>query len=224
MRFLMMDAECEPHLSLVDVRRVESIDTLVFQLLANRVGQPSHYLRNRISAQALVRPSGFVGAVASGFYDVLEQAYPAEVFTNPYDGLSWLGAGDQTEFVAEIDNVLNRCADASSVLYRLRAHLRHERGNSTLVRAAAALGLSTRELQRQLRDAGTSYQIEQNAAQIRVAKRLLRETTHDIKRIAFDVGCSSAAAFSMLFRKFEGQSPSSWRRSRSEDEQRLAQF
>jgi len=223
-RLLTMDAAYREQLSLIDVRRVESVDPVTFDLLAAYVCLRSESLRQRISAQALVRPGGLVGVVAAGFYRVVEHVYPVEVFTNPCEGLNWLGVGELSSFLTEIDGVIESCASASSVLRGLRAHLRRERGNANLATAASVLGLSARALQRKLRDACTSFQTEQNAAQIYVAKRLLRERDYDIKRIAFEVGCSSAAAFSVLFRKFEGESPSAWRRSQPRTEFESTQY
>lgn len=219
-RLFMKDADCERQLSLIDLCRVHGIDPGTFDLLAEYVSLHAEVLGRRIAALALVRPAGFIGAVVAGFYQVVKHVHPVEVFTKPCDGLKWLGAGDPSSLVTEIDGALDTCASTSSVLHELRAHLRRQLGNASLATAAAALGLSGRALQRRLRDATTSFQLEQNAAQIYVAKRLLRETGHDIKRIAFEVGCSSAAAFSVLFRKLVGQSPSGWRRlgSRSEIE------
>ncbi len=210
-RLLVTGGEGQPQLSLIDLRRVDSIDPATFERLAESVRLQADERKRRISAQALVRPSGFVGAVVAGFYQICDHPYPVEVFTSPSEGLKWLGADNEASFVAEIDNAVDECASTSSVLHGLRAHLQRELGKANLAAAAATLGLSGRALQRRLRDASTSFQFEQNSAQISTAKRLLLETDHDIKQIAFEVGCSSAAAFSVLFRRLEGQSPSAWR-------------
>ncbi len=81
--------------------------------------------------------------------------------------------------------------------------------------AARALGQAPRSLQRHLRDAGTSFQRELDAARVRVAQRLLETSRASLTEIALDVGCASPQHFSALFRRVTGQTPSAWRTSRS---------
>lgn len=209
-----LDAQTDPQLrpSLVDVRRVESIDPAAIDLLSNYVLSHADKLRQRVSAQALLRPHGPVGIIVAGLYEVIKHSYPVEVFTDPYEALNWLGAADQSGIIAATDDLLDGLSCTSvMILSSLRTHLSRNPGNAKLGTASAALGLSPRSLQRKLRDVNTSFQLEQNTMQIGLAKRLLSETNDTIKRVAFEVGCSSGAAFSVLFRKFEGQSPSDWR-------------
>jgi transcriptional regulator GlxA family with amidase domain len=91
-------------------------------------------------------------------------------------------------------------------------------GALTLRAAAKAFGVSPRNLQRRLSEAHTTFQHEQNAARLRVAKTLLLETNYEVKRIAIEVGCASLQNFSALFHKSTGESPSHWRaRQRPDD-------
>ena len=59
--------------------------------------------------------------------------------------------------------------------------------------AARRLALSTRSLQRTLREAGTTYRLELKAFRIRRAQELLRGD-HNLGTIAAEVGFSSAGA------------------------------
>lgn len=76
---------------------------------------------------------------------------------------------------------------------------------------ARQVGVSLRTLQRRLRLLGTSYQREAADARLRVAKQLMRDTSHSIKWIALESGCASLQHFSTFFRDHVGVSPSQWR-------------
>jgi AraC-like DNA-binding protein len=76
---------------------------------------------------------------------------------------------------------------------------------------ARQVGVSLRTLQRRLRLLGTSYQREVADARLRVAKKLMRDTSHSIKWIALESGCASLQHFSTFFRDHVGVSPSQWR-------------
>ena len=74
-----------------------------------------------------------------------------------------------------------------------------------------ALGVSERSLQRQLRQEGTSFRREVDAARIRAARTLLADTDQKITVIALEVGCATLQHFSALFRRMTGETPSEWR-------------
>jgi AraC-like DNA-binding protein len=74
--------------------------------------------------------------------------------------------------------------------------------------------VSERTLQRKLGELGTTFQHELSEARVRVAKRLLIDSEAPVTNIALDVGCASLQHFSALFRKHEGESPSTFRKRR----------
>jgi len=196
---------------LIDLRRVRSVDPSAVEWLSNYVRSRAEQLRQQVSAQALLRPHGHVGIVVAGFCKLIEWVYPVEVFTEPEAALKWLGAPDESGVIAAMDELLDTLSETSEVVHAFRTHVSRNPANAKLDTVSAALGLSRRSLQRKLRAANTSFQLEQNTARMLVAKRLLCETNRTIKQVAFDVGCSSAASFSVLFRRVVGQSPSDWR-------------
>jgi AraC-like DNA-binding protein len=71
--------------------------------------------------------------------------------------------------------------------------------------------MSQRTFQRRLRELGTSFQQEINAAHLRIAKRLMQETDKPLKWIAIESGYASLQYFSSSFRARVGLSPSAWR-------------
>jgi len=82
---------------------------------------------------------------------------------------------------------------------------------ATLASAASSLAVSKRTLQRVLAEHGSSFRGELDAARVRVAQRLLRESSEAIARVAIEVGCSSPQQLSGLFRRVVGESPREWR-------------
>jgi AraC-like DNA-binding protein len=197
--------------SLIDLRRVEAIDPDAFCVFGQYVQSRRAAAAVRAPRQAVLRSGGLAGAAVAGFYEVFQPGHPVRVFTEPLPALAWLGVSGQASVLTQIEAIAARAADEAELLVQLRTHLQGTRGTPAVSSVASALGTSVRSLQRRLRESKTSFQAERNAEQIRRAKKLLRETGIDLKRVAVEVGCSSASAFSALFRRVVGQSPHEWR-------------
>jgi len=214
-----LDAEFDPgvarHASIIDARYMDGVDPGAFDRLARYVFAHREALSRVHTGQAILRPTGLVGAVVAGFHAVLDTIYPVKVFAHPGPALDWLGVSDDAAVLDELDGIRAQEVGVSPVVVALRERLAERPGKMTVDGAARALGLSSRELQRQLRASNTRFKTEQHVAQIRIAKTLLLETSHDLKRIAFEVGCSSGQHFSALFRESVGVTPSQWRAQRS---------
>jgi AraC-like DNA-binding protein len=183
------------------------------------------YVRSRrapfakiVRRQALLRPGGLAGAAVAGFYSVLAPSYPVKVFTDPVPALRWLRVEGENGILDEIEQIYTTATGGSAFVAALRAHLEGAPGTLTLRDTARAFGLSPRNLQRKLSEARTTFQYEQNAARLRIAKTLLLETNYEVKRIAIEVGCASLQNFSALFHKSTGESPSQWRSRRRPDD------
>jgi AraC-like DNA-binding protein len=89
------------------------------------------------------------------------------------------------------------------------------RGESSIEQLARATGTSVRTLQRRLRDAGVSYSDLQNDVRKTLALNLLENESLALAEVAFSVGYSDVSAFNHAFRRWVGQSPGQYRRSRS---------
>ncbi len=209
----VLDAEREPgvapHASLVDARRVRSVDLGAFTELSRYVDKRSETFAHRVTRQALLRPEGLAGAAIAGFYALLSPRYPVKVFTDAGAALAWLGA--EPSIAGELDRLYEAATDASRFLVAVRAYLETRTGQVTLEETARALKVSPRQLQRKLREAKTRFQREDQQARLRVAKTLLLDTDYDVKRIAIEVGCRSLQHFDASFRKAEGDCPTRWR-------------
>jgi AraC-like DNA-binding protein len=83
----------------------------------------------------------------------------------------------------------------------------------SLAELAAALGQSTRTLQRRFSEDGTSVQDLRRAAQIRKASKMLLDSKASLAAIGFACGFSDPAHFTRMFRKAAGTSPGEFRTS-----------
>jgi AraC-like DNA-binding protein len=200
-----------PHASLIDVRRVSVIDLGAFTALLRFSREHRDEFGRIVTGQAYLRADGLTGATVAGFPEVLDPAFPTKVFTDPVAALAWLGADDEIAVIDELDEIHATASGGSAFVAGLRAHLEASPRARTLGDTARAFGLSSRQMQRKLRDAHTTFQFEQNAARMRVAKTLLLETNYDLKRVAIEIGSASLQNFSALFHKSTGESPSQWR-------------
>lgn len=201
-----------PHVSLVDARHVEAADPRGFSVLERYVREEHEALGRAVTKLAIVRPEGLVGAVIAGFFGVTPPPYPVELFDDRARAVAWLGVPEAPSVLAAIACEEERASGEPPLLRDLRATLETKLGaDPSLASIAKMLGLSERSLQRKLGEHGTTFQAEVNAARVRVAKRLLRESNASLTQIAFETGCASLASFSALFRRATGETPSAFR-------------
>ena len=99
--------------------------------------------------------------------------------------------------------------DALEVIRR-----RHGDPDLSLARVAREIATSRRQLQRALAEVGgTSFSRELQRVRMAHAAKLLLEGTLPIQTVAGAVGYRQAAQFAKVFRRHQGVSPSSFRRS-----------
>jgi AraC-like DNA-binding protein len=196
---------------LTEASRLCGLDPAAFARFAAFLERRRPELAGRMARHAIVRPDGPIGALVAGFYEVLGQpSYPVRVFTTAADALRWLGRADAAALADELAALVETGRTVPDAVRTLRDLL----GSNLDMRigaAARAVGLSQRSLQRQLRQAGTSFRVELDAARIRAAQALLADSDQKITAIALEVGCASLQHFSTLFRRTTGETPSAWR-------------
>lgn len=208
---LAVELGAAPHVSLVDVRAVDWVDPRGFRVLERYVDANREALAKAVTRLALVRPGGMLGAVTAGFFGVAGAPYPVAVFEERVAALEWLGIDDRDAALEELAGAEAEASRTPDLLRDLRAWLGDHLERADLGTAARALKISERTLQRRLAGHSVTFQEEVGRARIDVAKRLLRDTDAKLTAIAIDVGCSSLASFSALFRRATGQSPRAWR-------------
>jgi len=76
---------------------------------------------------------------------------------------------------------------------------------------AKHLGMSGRTLQRKLANQGHSYQALVDESRRQLAERLLKKTGYSLAEVAFMTGFSEQSSFTRAFKRWEGQTPRSYR-------------
>ena len=85
-------------------------------------------------------------------------------------------------------------------------------GMISIDKVARELGMSTRKLQRGLKQEGTTYQELLNRTRRDLAERYVRDGAHDLTEVAFILGFADLSAFSRSFKRWTGLSPSRYRK------------
>ena len=205
----------EPHASYIDARRVERVEPSAYAVLRQYVEAHRAAMRGLVTRLAIVRPDGFVGALAAGFYETLEPPYPVGVFEAPEAAFAWLG--HDPAWIATLEAL--REEELPPLIRELHRVLTARLPSASHEGAARDLGLSVRTLQRRLREHGTTFRRELAAVQVRAAQRWLEETSEPVSRVAYEVGCSTPQHLSLIFRQHTGTTPTAWRASRKVDAQ-----
>lgn len=200
-----------PHASLIDARRIERMEPRAFEVLTAYVEEQRGAMQRWVTRLGIVRPDGFVGALAAGFYEMTEPPYPVEIFADAARALEWLGQDPAIE--AAWATPVEQMIGAPELLGELARALAARLPDATIERAAQDLGTSVRTLQRRLREHETTFREQLGRAQVEAAKRWLRETDAPVSRIAYEVGCGTPQQLSRLFRRIAGRSPTAWRGS-----------
>lgn len=218
---LLDTALVTPHVSIVDMRAVTGVDFEGFDVMYEGVRKLQNGFAKTILRQAILRPSGPIGAMVLGFYNLIHVRYPVNHFTDEDDALVWLGIANRDDVLAELSEMREAVFGRPELAIRLRNHLTSTAGRGSPDEIARALGLSVRSMQRKLADLGTSFRDEVHAFRTERAKTLLVGSDHSLIVIADHSGFDSVRAFTEVFGKRTGESPQAFRlRIRAERESR----
>lgn len=201
-----------PHVYLADLRGLEFIDPGTFGLMLDYVRGNAAKLRRVVKKLVQLRPEGVVGAIVSGFSKVAPFPGPEQVCSEVDEAIFHLGLprDEARSVLAELSDLRGAALLAHEPVARLRQVLEDE-GSWSLEQSAKRLGLSTRALQRALKESGTSYRAELRGARVRRAAELLRDPERKITWIAVELGFSSLQHFVTAFRAATGETPTAWR-------------
>jgi AraC-like DNA-binding protein len=190
-----------------DAARLEGIDPEGFKVLLDYVQARMEDYNTRVNRVAIVYPGGVDGASVAGFTPLVGPRYDWRVFGEARQGFGWLAHPAGEELHAEVNALVLSLMGLPPSLWRLRQHLALSLTTATVARAAQALSVSVRTLQRDLHGAGTSFRDELARARLDAARRLLGETDLKLDEIARKVGLSSNAHLAALCRRLDGRSP-----------------
>jgi AraC-like DNA-binding protein len=200
-----------PHVTIVDVRRVEIVEPQAFELLGKHVVDHQAKLARQVSKLAVVRGQGMPGALAVGFFDVFPSPQPVEVFVDLDAACRWLAVEDADGVRSLVESVHAETTGAPPFLVALRAAIRCDLVDVNIDAVSSRLGMSQRTLQRRLLQHGTSFTAELEALRLEAAKNRLIDSEDAVTHIALDVGFATIQHFSTRFRRTNGLSPSAWR-------------
>jgi AraC-like DNA-binding protein len=203
---LRLSPACEPHATIFDAHDIERLGPSAFGQFTRYTTGHMRDLGARITRLAIVHRGTFAGAVAAGFTKLVPVPFPAEVFTDVRSALVWLGC----EADAPLFDELDAARGTAPILHELAMFLARN-PRATPAEAARGLALSTRSLQRRLSEQKTTFRRELDAARVRLAQHLLRESDTSITEVAIQVGLTSPQHLSTLFRKLGHANPSEWR-------------
>ena len=207
---LRLSAACAPHATLFDAYKVERLSPAAFGALAKYASSRIVGLEARITRVAVVHHGGFAGAVAAGFTKLVPIPFPAEIFRDVAKALSWLGCEEDAPLLEELGRAQSEARAVAPVVRELATFLqRHPR--ATPPEAARAMALSTRSLQRRLREQSTTFRRELDTARVLLAQRLLEDSETSITEVALQIGLTSPQHLSTLFHRCGHESPSAWR-------------
>jgi AraC-like DNA-binding protein len=215
-RLMTLELDRAPHAALADVAGVEMMPRPAFETLIAYVAEHGPRLSERITRAAVVRSSGFNGALASGFFGAAGSPFTVSFHADLTSAFVALESREPAGRAAALAAARAAVQDLPEPIRELRLFLERTSGRPAIGRAAAAAGCSVRTLQRTLAAAGTSYAKEVQDVRVSKAERLLLESDESITWIAFEVGCSSPQQLSALFKRTRGLSPSAYRTRRGD--------
>jgi AraC-like DNA-binding protein len=164
-----------------------------------------------ISRLAVLRAGGIAGTIAEGFFRVLAPPCTVAVFDSADHLAAWVNTVDVLPVLQQLTALHAECGGTDPVVRDLHAVLETAPAQMDLARAAQALGISVRTLQRRLRVRGVRFKNELAQARVRLAMRRLCEPVK-LTSLASELGFASPQHFSTCFRQITGISPSEWRK------------
>jgi AraC-like DNA-binding protein len=103
--------------------------------------------------------------------------------------------------------------DKSNIVERVRAAIIQllPDGNISDAKVAASLYMNVRTLQRKLQQQGTTFKSELNIVRQELADRYIRDRSKSLSEISYLLGFSEMSSFSRAFKRWTGETPSSFR-------------
>lgn len=200
-----------PYFSLVDLRGLEAVDAAGFDVLLQYVASIRTRMASHLVRQAVVRPSGLLGAMSAGFYQLLQPTHRVRVFDALDAAAKWLKPKDAAALAALAAACERRTPDAGTLARPLQAWLQSQLSNPTPAAAARALAVSLRTMQRRLKAEATSFHAEVRSARVAAAQRLLADPALKLAAIAQEAGFPSSQQLATTFRSVTGMTPSQFR-------------
>ena len=131
--------------------------------------------------------------------------------------INQLGDNSVSEFFdTHLDKEMAEFVDGSRIEDRVSIEITQalSEGMPTIEQVAQRMGMSSRTLQRRLSDAGLVYQEVADATRKQLAARLLEREGVSLAEVAFLTGYAEQSTFSRAFKRWFGETPANYRRTR----------
>ncbi len=139
-------------------------------------------------------------------------------FTLPIEAMDKILPGSHPQLAELNDQIMIDYLaklDQDHIIHKAKATIIDQlpSGSVTDETVAKALYMSSRKLQRQLNNAGTTFNTLLNEVRLDLAQKYLRERNTSMTEIAFLLGFSESSAFSRAFKRWTGVSPTIYRKA-----------
>ncbi len=194
----------------LDFSRLTQVDPAAFESLATFMRDHKEHFEARVVWQAVVIPSGMLGALVSGFHAALGYRIDNHVFESVEEAVKTMFRPGEAEEMRT--RMLPRLAELAQgeLVDRIRGALRRQPRHDVDA-IARLLAVSRRTLQRELARVDTSFREERLAIRIALAKERLQSSGASLEEVARELGFGSRQELTRQFTKVVGKSPSEFR-------------
>lgn len=207
-----LTADLPPHVAFVDFSQLVALTRPVFEEGTRYLAGAQDPSRERVLKRAMVFGKGLSGTLAAGIYPVIGNDLPYQGFTDPFAAAAWLGIPAESVecWISLRDSIMRR----SEIIRELRARFHAQGAPASAESIARSFGMSARTMQRKLKEAGSSFQLELDRYRLALAMEQLSVSATKVATIAHGLGFRTANHFSVWFRKQAGASPAQFRASK----------
>jgi len=200
-----------PLCRVVDGRALAGIDDDAWDQMVSAVSSQAESLRPAFERQAIIVAPGIAGARTAALLPALGPGDACRVFVDPDEAYRFVDPIDGPLAKASVDALVASVTSIRIVEARARAWVAGNLRAADVGVCAASLGMSTRTLQRKLRELGSSYRALVADERVAAARAQLEDGDAKVEAIARAIGCSSASQLGVLLRRAGHASPSALR-------------
>jgi AraC-like DNA-binding protein len=221
-RYLAHRSIATPRRALIDFSGLERVHSdAIVGFIAAAPKHISTFWRG-LERQAMILPASLDGVMVAGALTMSGLQHALRVVRDPAEAIRFVDHPDAAAAHTTASQLVAAYRGRPSVLARLRAHLATNLNAPTIESSAAALHMSTRTLQRELKRLRTSFSEQLRLVRIATAERLLVHSDHKIQSIAREVGLGTASRMSAALRRDRKMTASELRAALRQRSQRTA--
>jgi AraC-like DNA-binding protein len=197
----------------IDFSSLRRLERETFDLFSSEFQHRKQRLESALEQVVVVRPAGLLGAVVQGFAGLAEVTMSWLVFAQVDAALAHLGTSEAflTQGLPSLERQGFSGARRRTFTERVHEAVALHLNNAGVGTISAALGVSSRTLQRTLQEEGTTFTDVLWKERVERTKVLLIETDLKLVAIAAEVGLSSVKNLRDGFVQRMSETPVQWR-------------